>query len=360
MKREVYKPSRSSYFTLGNKSPMKLHLPYALVLAGCISLLSINTVVADEPIGELITVLPVEVEKDKSFDFYVRLKPYASDFNEAVDVQLQQNPNVLYDQRSFLLKPGEVHKVTATVKKSNSGLAVIHAFAENWLPIDVSIYVGGVPLKLVAKVEQPVESYRRKPFLVGFTDDAGKPVKLEGDASLLLEGTNIRLCLDDSSDCGAKVVLPLKKEVYESKTVQVKANSWSADSGMITMTLTTPSGFYNVSSGTFSVAIVPAWWILTIMGMLGGLIYSMIQFLRTSLQSRRKRSPAVWIKKVSLAVLVGIVPGALAYPLAAWNILGIKTDTTSLKGFFILGLLFAYVGMDVVLALTAPKRAKAT
>jgi hypothetical protein len=339
---------------------MKFHLPFALVLAGCIGLLSVNAVVADERIGELITALPVEVEKDKPFDFYVRLKPYASDFNEAVDVQLQQNPNVLYDQRSFLLKPGEAHKVIATVKKSNSGLAVIVVFAENWVPIDVSIYVGGAPLMLVAKVEQPVESYRRKPFLVGFTDDTGKPVKLEGDASLLLEGTNIRLCLNDSSDCGAKVVLPLKKEVYDSKAIQLKANSWSADSGMVTMTLTTPSGFYNVASGTFSVAIVPAWWILAIMGMLGGLTYSMIQFLRTSLQSRRKHSRAVWIKNLSIAVFAGIAPGALAYPLAAWNVLGIKTDTTSLRGFFILGLLFAYAGMDGLLALLSPKKPKAT
>ena len=340
---------------------MKIHFPYAVVLAGCISLLSINTVLANDKIGELITVLPVEVEKDKPFYFDVRLKPFASDFKEAVEVQLQQNPNVFYDQSSFTLKPGEVHRVTATVKKSNSGLAVIHAFAENWVPIDATIYVGGVALKLVAKIEQPVESYRRKSFLVGFTDNTGQPVKLEGDASLLLEGTNIRLCLDDSSGCGAKVVLPLKKEVSDSKTVQVKANSWSADSGTITMTLTTtPLGYYNVASGTFSVAIVPAWWILTIMGMLGGLTYSMIQFLRASLQSRRKHPRAVWIKKVALAALAGIVPGAFAYPLAAYNVLGIKTDTTSLRGFFILGLLFAYAGMDVVLAWWAPKKTKAT
>jgi len=338
---------------------MKLPLPYALVLAGCISLLSTHTVLAEQPLGELITALPVEVEKDKPFDFYVRLKPYASDFNEAVDVQLQQNPNVLYDQRSFLLKPGEAHKVIATVKKSNSGLAVIVAFAENWLPIDVSIYVGGAPLKLVGKVEQPVESYRRKPFLVGFTDDAGKPVKLEGDASLLLEGTNIRLCLNDSSDCGATVVLPLKKEVYESKAIQLKANSWFAESGVITMTVTTPSGYYNVASGTFNVAIVPAWWILTIMGLLGGLTYSMIQFLRTSLQSRRKHPRAVWIKNTLIAAVAGLAPAALAYPLAAWNVLGIKTDTTSLRGFFILGLLFAFVGMDGVLEVLSPKKAKA-
>jgi hypothetical protein len=257
------------------------------------------------------------------------------------------------------LTPGQAQKVTATVVKSNSGLAIIYASAENWIPVDQSIHVGGVPLKLVAKIEQPVESYRRKPFLVGFTDDAGKPVRLETDATLLFEGTNILLCLSGSKDCGAKVELPLKKEVAESKTIELKATSWSADAGTITITLSTPTG-YNVSDGSFSVAIVPAWWILILMGMLGGLTYSMIQFLRASLQSRRKRSPAAWIRKVSLAVLVGIVPGALAYPLAAWNILGIKTDTTSLKGFFILGLLFAYVGMDVVLALTAPKKTKTT
>ena len=334
---------------------MRITFASALVLVVCIALLSINAFAAGET-GELVTDLPVEVERNKSFDFYVRLKPYANDFKGAVMVEMQQNPNVEYDQRFFMLEPGQAQKVTAKVVKSDSGLAVINVFAANWIAIDLAIHVGGVPLNVVAKLEQPLESYRRKSFLVEFTDDTGKPVRLESAARLLLEGTNLQVCSDDAKDCSAKVELPLKKEVYES-TAQLKANGWFADTGMITMTLSTPTG-YNVSSGTLSVAIVPAWWILTIMGMLGGLTYSMIKFLRTSLQLRRKRSLAVWIKKTAMAVVVGIVPGALAYPLATWNILGIKTDTTSLRGFFILGLLFAYVGMDVVLALSAPKKTK--
>jgi hypothetical protein len=336
---------------------MKLTLLSAPIVAGLIGLLSINAFAADQTIGALTAELPVEVETNKSFDFDVRLKP-AGDFKGTVKVAMQQNPNVDYQPRTFSLSPGQTQTVTATVRKSNSGLAIIYASADNWQPIDTAIVVGGAPIQLNAKIEQPVESYRRKSFIVSFTDEAGKPVRLEAGAKMLLELSNL-LISQNGKDWLSEITLPLDKEDDETKPLQLKATSWYADNGIIKMNLTTGQG-YKIKSSSVNVAIVPPWWVLMMMGMLGGLMYSMIQFLRTVLQSRRKRSTAAWAKKVSLAVLLGIVPGALAYLLAAWNILGIKTDTTNLKGFFILGLMFAYVGMDVVLALTAPKKAKTT
>ncbi len=313
---------------------MKLTLLSALMLAGYLCLLTINVFAADDTIGTLTTELPVEVEKNKPFDFEVRLKPRSGDFTGTVNVAMQQNPNVVYEPRNFTLTPGQTQKVSATVVKSNR-------------------------IQLNAKIEQPIESYRRKPFIVSFTDDAGKPVRLEAGARLFFDASNLLVSLDGENDWRSNIDLPLGKEDDEAKPLQLKATSWYADTGIIKMSLTTPQG-YKIAGASVTVSIVPPWWVLMMMGMLGGLMYSMIQFLRDFLQSRRKRTPAAWVRRVSLAVLLGIVPGAFAYLLAAWNILGIKTDTTNLKGFFILGLLFAYVGMDVVLALTAPKKAKTT
>ena len=335
---------------------MKFHLPYALVLAGCISLLSFNTVMAEQPVGELITALPVEVGKNKPFEFEVRLKPYAGDFKGLVKVAMQQNPNVIYQPRTFTLSPGQTQNVTAAVVKSNSGLAIIFASADNWEPIDTAIVVGGAPIQLNAKIEQPIESFRPRSFIVSFTDEAGKPIRLEAGAQMLFELSNLSVS-QNGKDWRSEITLPLGKEDNETKPLQLKATSWHADSGIIKINLTTSQG-YKVTGSSANIAIVPPWWVLMMMGMLGGLTYTMIQFLRASLQARRKPSREAWIKKLSLAVLLGIVPGALAYLLAAWNLLGIKTDTTSMQGFFILGLLFAYVGMDVVLAFSAPKKAK--
>ncbi len=123
---------------------MKLTFPSALILAGLISLLSINAFAADDTIGTLTTELPVEVEKNKPFDFEVRLKPRSGDFTGTVNVAMQQNPNVVYEPRTFTLTPGQTQKVTATVVKSNSGLAVIFASADNWNPIDRAIVVGAL------------------------------------------------------------------------------------------------------------------------------------------------------------------------------------------------------------------------
>jgi len=334
---------------------MKLSFPSALILAGLISLLSTNAFAADETIGALITELPVEVEKNKPFEFEVRLKAHAADFKGLVKVAMQQNPNVVYQPRTFTLSPGQTQNVTATVVKSNSGLAIIYASADNWQPIDTTIVVGGAPIQLNAKIDQPVESYRPRSFVVSFSDEAGKPVRLEAGAKMLLELSNL-LVSQNGEDWLSQISLTLGKEDSETKPLQLKATSWYADNGIMKINLTTSQG-YKVTGSSANIAIVPPWWVLMMMGMLGGLTYTMIQFLRESLQARRKSSREAWLKKFSLAVLLGIVPGALAYLLAAWNILGIKTDTTNLKGFLILGLLFAYVGMDVVLAFTAPKKA---
>jgi len=52
----------------------------------------------------------------------------------------------------------------------------------------------------------------------------------------------------------------------------------------------------------------------------------------------------------------GSVAGALAYFLSNFDVLGIAVDTSSLRGFVILGFLFSYVGVDLILkTLVSPK-----
>jgi hypothetical protein len=329
-----------------------------LILAGCVSLLSISAAAADE-LGSLTTELPVEVEKNKQFDFEVGLSPASGEFKDSVTVNMQQNPNVDYDPRSFTLKPGQTQKVNATVKKSASGLAWIFASASNWKPISRSIHVAGSGVKLNVILDQPAESRRARNFSVGFTDEAGNPVNLEAKGILSLEashGSNLLFYSEQTSEWTNEIYVVVEKENHESRPLQLKATSWVADTGKVLISLKTPDG-EKVRTASFSIDIVPPWWLLMVMGMLGGLLYSVVQSLRNVLSSRRKRSVAAWFRQVSLAILLGIVPGALAYLFAAWNILGIKADTTSLKGFFILGFLFAYIGMDVVLKLSTVKKA---
>lgn len=329
-----------------------------LTLAGCVGLLSISAVAADE-LGSLTTELPVEVEKNKQFDFEVRLSPASGDFKDSVTVNMQQNPNIVYDPRSFTLTPGQTQKVTATVNKSASGLAWIFASASNWKPISRSIVVGGSGVRLNLILGQPVESRRARNFSVGFVDEAGTPVNLEAEGILSLEaslGSNLVFYSEQTKQWTNEIYVVVEKGNDESRPLQLRATSWVADTGKVLISLKTPEN-NKVRTASFTIDIVPPWWLLMGNGMLGGLLYSLVQYLRNILGSTRKRSVAAWLRQISLAMLLGIVPGALAYLFAAWNILGIKADTTSLKGFFILGFLFAYIGMDVVLKLSTVKKA---
>ena len=54
-------------------------------------------------------------------------------------------------------------------------------------------------------------------------------------------------------------------------------------------------------------------------------------------------------------ILTGLSAGCLAYFLASWNILGIRVDTTSLRGFAVLGFLFAYIGVESVMKIMTQK-----
>jgi hypothetical protein len=52
----------------------------------------------------------------------------------------------------------------------------------------------------------------------------------------------------------------------------------------------------------------------------------------------------------------GALAGAIAYLLANYEVLGFKADTTQLRGFLILGFLFAYVGIDTILKIVTAKK----
>jgi len=70
-----------------------------------------------------------------------------------------------------------------------------------------------------------------------------------------------------------------------------------------------------------------------------------------------KRQPlSGFILKVGLPTLIGVFARLLGYLLGKWNVLGIKVDTTSLQGFVVLGILFSYVGIDLVLTALAQRK----
>jgi hypothetical protein len=94
----------------------------------------------------------------------------------------------------------------------------------------------------------------------------------------------------------------------------------------------------------FDLHIVPPWWLQLLVGALGGCAHGVYVLATSDRGSRRWRAHVIASRLVT-----GAVAGSLAYLLAAWNILGVQIETTSLRAYAIMGFLFAYVGVDAIL-----------
>ena len=82
-----------------------------------------------------------------------------------------------------------------------------------------------------------------------------------------------------------------------------------------------------------------------IMAAVGGLLwslYSVAKDFKTIATGPRRRIVA----QFALTLFGGLFAGSFAYLLASWDVLGIRVDTSSLRGFVFFGFLVAYVGVD--------------
>ncbi|MDT5263186.1 MAG: hypothetical protein QOC61_2190, partial [Acidobacteriota bacterium] len=98
------------------------------------------------------------------------------------------------------------------------------------------------------------------------------------------------------------------------------------------------------------------WWIPLLLAILGGVLFSIYQITQefsSYTGTFRQSLFTVTIQRIA----PGALAGALAYLLANYQVIGFKADTTELRGFLILGFLFAYVGIDTILKLVTTKKA---
>lgn len=328
-----------------------LRSAFALVCL-CITI-SFSSLVKGQSLGRLAEDMPRKVKTNVPFEFDVWLVPKDNHFNGTVNVTTSKIQKVRYEPSEFTLNVGKPQRVKATILDSDSGLAIISVYADNWDPIDITIDAGFFA-KLKTDLTAPVESGRIKNFQLLFTDAAGNVVKFDAPPKLFLEASKLSLHSKDPDlwtndlemvlpNNSAKIPLELKPD-----------KTWSVDTGTIDVQLKTYQGD-SVFRDTIYVSIVPPWYVQLIMAIVGGLLYSMYQFFKYLVHLRKKRVQPI-LTRAAASVLTGSMAGVTAYFLANYNVLGIKVDTTDVQGFVILGFLFSYVGVDLILkAITSKK-----
>jgi len=96
--------------------------------------------------------------------------------------------------------------------------------------------------------------------------------------------------------------------------------------------------------------ILPPIWIRLGVTILGAIIYSLYQLVHKLSGPLRKA--------LTQTVIAGAFAGLFGWALADWNVLGIRTDPEHLTGYFVLGLLTAYAGVEPMFEKFSRRREK--
>jgi hypothetical protein len=247
------------------------------------------------------------------------------------------------------LKPHKRETVRATVLQSSSGLARIQATTEEpgWIYLD-TVLNSGFKARLKSNIDAPVPAAQRKTFAITFRDDRGDPAPLDADAYVTLHGSKLKFYDPRNMGWVDDITFKVDQGANVTPPVEFRSFSWAADTGLISAEVrTSPQGIV-LHDEDFWITVTPRWYVPLLISILGSFMYSVYK-----LSKEAANAPESPRRILSGAVLPGlatsILSGSLAYLLADWGVLGIKVDTTSLQGFFILGFLFSYVGIDFVL-----------
>ena len=306
-----------------------------------------------QTLGKLAINYPTKVVAGQPFVFFVWLQPRDANFSGKVKVFTENTAALQYEFEEFELEPNMRQKVTATIRTAESGLARLHCYAHGWDPIDQTIDTG-FSAKLKTNLGEAIESRTVKSLALSFVDRDGNPIKLDAPATLWLRGSKVKFL--SLNPVGWTDVVAFQLGPGSSKlAVDIKPTTFSADTGLITAVLNTPQGA--LYDDNIYVSIAPPWYAPLTMAILGGLLYSAAQFLRRLASKRKPMLRSVLLSGI-LSLVAGALAGVVAYLLATWNVLGIRIDPNSLKGFVVLGFLFSYLGIDAVMRLVTTKKGR--
>jgi hypothetical protein len=311
---------------------------------------------SEQTLGQLSADLAVKVEKDKPFEIDVWLDPNDKKFQGSAQVFMEQTVVIKYEPRVFTLKAGERKTVKATIVKTYCGLVQIEATANGWEDLK-TIVDTGFSAKLKSNITDAMDSGITKSFTISLVDNQGNPAPLDADVDLTLQGSQIKLKTPDDKNWHDHLRLEMRQGSSSTQALNIQSDSLIADKGLISAQLESKDKFV-VNNSELWIDVKPRWFVPLLMAILGGLLHSVYKIVKQATDPQQPHSAwALFFRVVVSGLVIGVISGGLAYLLASWGVLGIKVDTTTLQGFVILGFLFSYVGVDMILqSLTAKKQ----
>ena len=304
-------------------------------------------------LGVLRVDLPMSVQVNEPFSLDLWLQPVDRSFSGTVGVFMEQTHKMIYEPRTFNLRAGARQTVRARVLKSRSGLAEVIASANGWDDLYVTLDAGFSAKLKASQLGQPLESGTAQTFTFDFVDSLGKPLPLDAPVKLMVSASKAKLKWRPEFPASERIEVDIARGATSTPPIEVTPQALAPDKGILLVDVKINNDFVILNEG-IQFTILPRWWVPMLMAVLGGVLHGLYQIVR-DLAAAEKLLRRRIARAFGSLVTSGLA-GALAYFLSNFDVLGIKIDTSSLRGFVILGFLFSYVGIDLILKTLVPTK----
>ena len=249
------------------------------------------------------------------------------------------------------LKPNVHEFVSATVKGSRTGLVAILVFApDGGLVCDQPLDVGFVGHLTASPIVLPYNEFQSIDIQV--VDSDQKPLSTSG-RPLLMQVQSVDAEITNTSStrnaAPGAVNPPLQIDVPAGATRSdqflVKSKGWKGGNVHLLATLTTGVGGAVIAQNEFSLQADPAPWLPIVLAIGGALLFALYNLFRQTVGSLR-----IWSWETGFKLLASVFAGVIAYLFADFDLLGLKLDPHVLRTYALLGFLFYFVGIDVLLS----------
>lgn len=283
--------------------------------------------------------VPNLVRIGEPFAVSISLQPPS---DHIVAVTMRRDAGISYSPSSFQLKPGQRRSIEATIRNSASGIDWIAATAEGyddgWNTV-VSEFQGQLKLNSTAPLPYDIPTT----LTISVLDRSGRSVRFGGDMELELESADGVL---GSKSEGNRLKLTVPPGARSSSEFQFRPKSVRGGTAHLNSKLTVSGNPTVLEQEEFNLSAEPAWWLPITLAILGGLLHAIYKLARSLGRGTVQQQFAS-----SLPVLItSAVAAFVGYLTTNLDLLGLKLDPNVLRTYVLVGFLFSYFGLEVLLA----------
>jgi len=253
-----------------------------------------------------------------------------------------------YKPREFVLPPNTSTIVSAVADRTQSGLAQVLIAGDHYHNVQLTLDEG-FRGRVDWHNEEPLESGTGHWRMLNFVDNQDRPIALDAPIVLRLTTGNARIRPREVLPWSDRFDIVVPKGATDAGPFEMEPTPMAGAEGTLEV-----RGYLDESATealfdrVLTFDILPPMWIRLGVTILGALVYS-IYGLSRSVQRSLHRD---LIQTLTSAAFAGV----LAWALADWNVLGIRIDSARLTGYFVLGLVTSYAGVEPVLTRLVQRR----